>query len=106
MGTFPLLSVIIPNWNGKRFLEECIGSLRDQTFQDFEAILVDNGSTDGSAQFVEERYGGFVQNIRMEKNLGFTGGNNVGICEVKGEYIVLLNHDTWTDSRWLEELVK
>ncbi|OGP79271.1 MAG: hypothetical protein A2V86_08555 [Deltaproteobacteria bacterium RBG_16_49_23] len=106
MGTFPLLSVIIPNWNGKRFLEECIGSLRDQTFQDFEAILVDNGSTDGSAQFVEERYGGFVQIIRMEKNLGFTGGNNVGIRAAKGEYIVLLNNDTWTDSRWLEELVK
>lgn len=106
MVTFPLLSVIIPNWNGKRFLQECIDSLKAQTFQDFETILVDNGSTDGSAQFVEEAYGGFVRIIRIEKNLGFTGGNNAGIRAAKGEYIVLLNNDTWTDPYWLEELVK
>jgi GT2 family glycosyltransferase len=102
----PLLSVIIPNWNGKRFLEECIDSLKAQTFQDFETVLVDNGSTDGSAPFVEEKYGDYVRIIRMEKNLGFTGGNNAGIRAAKGEYIVLLNNDTRTDPRWLEEFVK
>jgi GT2 family glycosyltransferase len=106
MGSSPLLSVIIPNWNGKRFLEECIDSIKAQTFQDFETILVDNGSMDGSVQFVQEKYGGFVRIIRNEKNLGFAGGNNVGIRAAKGEYIVLLNNDTWTDPRWLEELVK
>lgn len=106
MGTSPLLSVIIPNWNGKRFLEECIDSLKAQTLQDFETILVDNGSTDGSARFVEERYGNFVRIIRNEKNLGFTGGNNVGIRAARGEFLVLLNNDTRADLHWLEELVK
>jgi len=102
----PLLSVIIPNWNGKRFLQECLDSLMDQTYSHFEIILVDNGSTDGSVEFVRERYGEFVQIIRNEINLGFAGGNNVGIRAARGEYIVLLNNDTWASPGWLEELVK
>ena len=102
----PLISVVIPNWNGKKFLPECIDSLRRQTFQNFETILVDNGSTDGSAEFAEESYGGFVQIIRNERNLGFTGGNNVGIRSSRGEYIVLLNNDTSVEPTYLEELVK
>jgi len=106
MNAAPLLSVIIPNWNGKKFLVECIDSLREQTFRDFETILVDNGSTDGSAELVKERYGGFLRIIRNSKNLGFTGGNNIGIQAAKGEFIVLLNNDTWTEPTWLEELVK
>jgi len=106
MNSGPLISVIIPNWNGKHFLVECIDSLKDQTFRDFETILVDNGSTDGSAEFAEERYGGFIRVIRNKKNLGFTGGNNVGIEAARGEYIVLLNNDTWTEPTWLAELAK
>ncbi|MGZ3493159.1 MAG: glycosyltransferase family 2 protein [Thermodesulfobacteriota bacterium] len=106
MNSGPLISVIIPNWNGKHFLVECIDSLKDQTFRDFETILVDNGSTDGSAEFAEERYGGFIRVIRNKKNLGFTGGNNVGIEAARGEYIVLLNNDTWAEPTWLQELAK
>ena len=85
---------------------ECIDSLKEQTFRDFETILVDNGSTDGSADFAEEQYGDFIRIIRIEKNLGYTGGNNVGIRAARGEYIVLLNNDTWVEPTWLEELVK
>jgi GT2 family glycosyltransferase len=85
---------------------ECIDSLKEQTFHDFETILVDNGSTDDSAKFAEERYGDFIRIIRNEKNLGYTGGNNVGIRAARGEYIVLLNNDTWAMATWLEELVK
>jgi GT2 family glycosyltransferase len=106
MNSTPLISVIIPNWNGKHFLAECIDSLGEQTFRDFETILVDNGSTDGSAEFSEERYGGIIRIIRNKENLGFTGGNNVGIRAAKGKYIVLLNNDTWAEPTWLEELVK
>ncbi|NWF91907.1 MAG: glycosyltransferase family 2 protein [Syntrophaceae bacterium] len=102
----PQLSVIIPNWNGKRFLQECLDSLKDQTYSHFETILVDNGSTDGSADFVRQRYGGFVRIIQNEINLGFAGGTNVGIRNAKGDYIVLLNNDTWADPLWLQELVK
>ena len=106
MNSVPLVSVVITNWNGRKFLAECIDSLKEQTFRDFETILVDNGSTDGSAELAEERYGGFLRIIRNSKNLGFTGGNNVGIHAAKGEFIVLLNNDTWTEPTWLEELVK
>ncbi len=106
MSAPPLLSVIIPNWNGKKFLSECIDSLKEQTFRDFEVILVDNGSTDGSAEFAEERYDKFIRVIRNQKNLGFTGGNNVGIGAARGKYIVLLNNDTWAEPTWLEELAK
>jgi GT2 family glycosyltransferase len=102
----PLVSVVIPNWNGKKFLPECIDSLIEQTFCDFEVILVDNGSTDGSAEFVEERYGEFIRIIRNKENLGFTGGNNVGIRSARGKYIVLLNNDTVVEPTWLGELVK
>ena len=106
MDAEPLLSVIIPNWNGKKFLAECIDSLKGQTFHDFETILVDNGSTDGSADFAEERYGKFIRILRNKENLGFAGGNNLGIQKARGRYIVLLNNDTWADPHWLEELVK
>ena len=102
----PVLSVIIPNWNGRRFLEECIDSLKGQTFQHFETLLVDNGSTDGSADFAEERYGKFIRVLRNKENLGFAGGNNIGIQAARGEYIVLLNNDTWADPHWLDELFK
>jgi GT2 family glycosyltransferase len=106
MNPQPLLSVIIPNWNGEKFLTDCIDSLKRQTFHDFETILVDNGSTDGSAEFAEERYGDFIRIIRNRENLGFTGGNNVGIQAARGKYIVLLNNDTWATPTWLEELAK
>jgi GT2 family glycosyltransferase len=96
--------VIIPNWNGKHFLTECIDSLKEQTFRDFETILVDNGSTDGSAEFAEKRYGDFIRIIPNKTNIGFTGGNNIGIRAARGKYVVLLNNDTWAEPTWLEEL--
>ena len=106
MNAAPLISVIIPNWNGREHLAECIDSLKGQIFHNFETILVDNGSADGSVEFVRERYGEWARIIRIEKNLGFTGGCNIGIQAAKGEFIVLLNSDTWTEPTWLEELAK
>jgi GT2 family glycosyltransferase len=106
MKSDPFISVIIPNWNGKRHLAECLESLKRQTFDNFETILVDNGSTDGSVEFVRERYGEWIRVIRIEKNLGFTGGNNVGIHCARGKFIVLLNNDTWAEPTWLKELAE
>ncbi len=101
----PEMSVIVMNWNGKRFLETCLTALRRQTFRDFETILVDNGSTDGSAEYVRS---GFpeVNLISLKENLGFIGGNIAGYEQTRGELIVLLNNDTEADPRWLEELHK
>jgi GT2 family glycosyltransferase len=98
-----LISVIIVNWNGKHLLEECLNSLSGQTLKDFETILVDNGSTDGSIEFVIEHYPD-VEIVRLENNMGFCRGNNVGLQHATGDYIALLNNDTRVDKCWLEAL--
>jgi len=100
-----MVSVIIPNWNGKDFIEGCLRSLRTQTFQDLEIIMVDNGSSDGSIELVK---GSFpeVKVISLACNKGFSGAVNEGIRKTKGEFIALLNNDTVADSRWVEQLVK
>jgi len=101
----PLVSVVIVNWNGRNLLEECLDSLLAQRFQDFEVILVDNGSQDGSADLVKERYPG-VRLVSLTENRGFAGGNNAGIRIATGAYVALLNNDTRTDPGWLEALVR
>lgn len=99
------VSVIILNWNGKRFLHDCLSSLKRQTFADFEVILVDNGSRDGSTEFIKRNFGDFVKLIENKANYGFAGGNNIGISNAKGRYIVLLNNDTRADPQFLKQLV-
>lgn len=100
----PRVSVITLNWNGKQFLKECLESLVNQTFRDFEVIIIDNGSTDGSAAFVREAYP-WVRLIELPENIGFAGGNNRAISECKGEFIVTLNNDTKVETGFLAELV-
>jgi len=100
----PSISIVICNWNGRHFLEECLESLKKQSFRDFEVILVDNGSTDGSVKLLEAKYSDFVHLIKLDRNYGFAGGNNRGIEHSKGKYVALLNNDTCIDERWLEEL--
>jgi GT2 family glycosyltransferase len=101
----PRVTVVIPNWNGERFLEICLGSLRAQTFGDFETVLVDNGSSDGSVAFVEENFPE-VRLLRLPENLGFSAAANAGIRSSTTELVVLLNNDTEVDSGWLEALVR
>lgn len=96
----PVITVIVINWNGKHFLETCLSALRRQTFRDFETILVDNGSEDGSAEFVRE-YFPEVHVIALEHNVGFAAGNLVGYQHARGDWVVLLNNDTEADAKWL-----
>jgi GT2 family glycosyltransferase len=100
----PKVCVVILNLNGRHHLADCLGTLAGQTWRDFEVILVDNGSTDGSADWVEE-YFPQVRVIRNETNLGFAGGNNQAIRASKSEYIATLNNDTRVHAGWLAELV-
>lgn len=101
----PLISVIIVNFNGLAHLEECLDSLREQTFRDFEIILVDNASADHSVPFVKDNYAE-VTVIENRENLGYGGGNNAGIKASSGKYLALLNNDTKVDPRWLQRLVE
>jgi GT2 family glycosyltransferase len=101
----PLVSIIIVNWNGLLHLPDCLDSLAAQTFRDFEVVLVDNGSEDGSIAFVQERYP-WVTIVPLPENVGFASGNNRGLEHAAGNYIITLNNDTRAEPDWLEILVK
>lgn len=97
-------SIIILNWNGLAYLPGCLESLKNQTYQDFECIIVDNGSTDGSVEYLRNEHD-WTRLICLEENVGFAAGNNTGFAESCGEYIVTLNNDTVLDRDWLKEMV-
>lgn len=104
----PLVSVIVLNYNGARWLERCLNSLRAQTiFDQVEVILADNVSSDGSerlGQQIVERWprGVFVQH---NANLGYCEGNNRASEAAHGQYLLFLNNDTWLEPRCLEQLL-
>jgi GT2 family glycosyltransferase len=97
------ISVVIVNWNGKTELTHCLDSLASQTFDGFETIVVDNGSTDGSLELLRDRYPR-VTVIETGENLGFAEGVNRGIDASRGAWIATLNNDAVVDRRWLERL--
>jgi GT2 family glycosyltransferase len=101
----PRCSVIVANWNGRSDLERCLPALRAQTFIDFEAIVVDNGSSDGSLELLEAEFPE-VRVIALDENRGFAAANNIGIDAARGRNIALLNNDTRVDPAWLAELVE
>ena len=101
----PRVTVVVPNWNTREFLRSCLQSLRRQTFQDFETVLVDSASTDGSVGFVEENFPE-VRVIALDENQGFSGAVNAGIEASSAELVALLNNDTEQDAGWLDALVR
>jgi GT2 family glycosyltransferase len=100
----PTASIIIPHLDGKHHLADCFQSLRQQTFTDFEVLLVDNGSSDGTQDFVVQNYPE-VKLIQLPENRGFTGACNAGWQASQGDIIILLNNDTEADPNWLAEVV-
>ncbi|MCB9456198.1 MAG: glycosyltransferase family 2 protein [Anaerolineaceae bacterium] len=94
-----VLSIVIPNWNGAKFLPTCLDALARQTYPDIETIIVDNASQDGSQALIKERYPDVVL-LELPENRGFTGACNVGIQMARGEYVALLNNDTEVDPGW------
>ncbi len=89
----PQFTFIIANWNGEHLLADCLASFRNQTVRDFEIIVVDNGSTDGSVEFVRENYRE-AKLIALPENQGFCKANNEGIRQSSGEWVILVNNDT------------
>lgn len=102
-----LVSIIILNYNGKLFLEECFSSLYKIDFpkEKYEIIMVDNGSSDLSVKFTKGNFPD-IRIIESKVNLGFAGGCNLGVKESRGKYVVFLNNDTKVEKKWLEVLVK
>jgi GT2 family glycosyltransferase len=99
-------SIVIPNYNGQKYLRDCIDSLYCIDFprENYEIIVVDNASSDSSCELILSMYPD-VMLIKAERNLGFASGCNLGIKNSSGECIVLLNNDTVVDTNWLKELV-
>ncbi|NJE25872.1 glycosyltransferase family 2 protein [Thermococcus sp. MV5] len=96
-------SVIIVTYNHKGYMKECLNSVLANN--PLEVIIVDNGSTDGTSEFIEKEFPQ-VKLIKSPRNLGYGGGNNLGVKHAKGEYVVILNPDTKVKENWLEELLK
>lgn len=105
----PKIAIIIVNWNGKHLLEECLSSAENQDYNNFRIILVDNGSSDKSVEFVKKKFPK-VEIIELNKNTGFAKGNNVGIHkafeDLEIKYIAVLNNDAMVEKKWLIEMIK
>lgn len=97
------VTVIIPNYNGLKFMEPCFETLKEQTLRLFDILVVDNGSTDGSVQWLKEHQ---IPTVFLETNTGFSGAVNVGIRAASTPYVLLLNNDTQSDCRFVEEMVR
>ena len=98
------VTIVIPNYNGKHFMEPCLASLEKQTFHDFKILVVDNASTDGSLEYMKENYPA-IEVIALDKNYGFSKAVNVGIRHSRTPYVILLNNDTTVDPHYVEEMV-
>ena len=96
------VSVIVLNWNGIDLTKKCIASLKKQAFRDFEIIVVDNGSKEDDSVDQLKKVKG-IKLVLNKKNLGFAGGNNVGVRASKSEYVALINNDAVVDKNWLGE---
>ncbi|MEM6966660.1 MAG: glycosyltransferase family 2 protein [Bacteroidota bacterium] len=101
----PLVSIITVNYNQIQVTTELLESLRDISFQDFEIILVDNGSTKNPTAFIRENYPE-VHLIVSQENLGFSGGNNLGIQASRGEYLFFINNDAAVTEGCIETLLQ
>ena len=99
------VTIVIPNYNGKHFMEPCLSSLSEQTYKNFHILVVDNASSDGSIEYMEENYPD-IELIKLQKNFGFSKAVNIGIQHSRTPYVILLNNDTTVDTRYVEEMVK
>ncbi len=104
-GERPLVSVIVVTWNGLAYLPECLASLAAQSYPTLEIVVVDNGSTDGSVEYLRGQPAGRLRLVESPVNMGFAGGNNLGIRAAKGAYVALINNDAAADALWVEALV-
>ncbi|MCK4755289.1 MAG: glycosyltransferase family 2 protein, partial [Calditrichia bacterium] len=100
----PLVSILVLNYNGKKFLKECFDSILKSTYPNFEIALVDNNSSDDSVAYTQADYP-MVKIVQTHRNAGYSRAYNIAFREVQGKYYILLNNDVVVAENWLEPLV-
>src|SRR6185503_2382162 len=104
----PLISVVVVNWKRRDLLHACLKSLQSQSGVEFETIVIDNGSDDGSPEMVANEFvagsSASIRLIRNQQNRGFCAANNQGITAARGQFIALLNNDAEEEPDWLRAL--
>jgi hypothetical protein len=101
----PDVSIVIVTWNGRQYLDDCLGGVSRQEGVNCETIVVDNASTDGTAEYVRTRFP-WVWLVELPENRGFAGGNNAGVRAATGRFVALLNNDAVPEAGWLEALLR
>lgn len=105
MKTYPLVSIIILNYNGKRWLTQCLPTIKKIKYKPLEVIIVNNGSTDDSGDLVRKKYPEF-RLLEIMPNRGFAGANNIGVKKANGKYVLIINNDTQVPPSFLDPMVK
>jgi hypothetical protein len=100
----PLVSIVVLNWNGDGYLQECLSSVCKTEYAGIEIIVVDNGSTDDSLAWLRRQEK--IALIENSRNEGFARGNNTGFAHARGRYVVALNNDMVVEPSWLNEPVR
>ena len=101
----PFFSILILFWQSEPYLQRCLQSLQEQTFRDFEVILLDNGASQPPDPALLVGFQDLaLKQIHSDTNLGFAGGNNLAARSASGEYLVLLNSDAFPEPNWLATL--
>ena len=99
-----LISIIIVNFNGRKHLETCLKHLSNINYKNYEILIIDNHSTDGTLEFLQKNHPS-IKVIKLEKNLGFAEPCNIGVKNSNGKYILFLNNDTQVTPNFLGELI-
>ena len=99
----PLISIIIVNWNGMKWLKKCLSSLSAQTYRPIEIIVVDNKSSDNSLEYIKKHFRK-VRVIESHTNGGFAVANNIGVQKCTGKYILFLNTDIWVERTFIHQM--
>jgi GT2 family glycosyltransferase len=102
---YPIVSIVVVNWNGLKFLDKCIAAIKLQTYHDMQLIIVDNASTDGSVDDIEKKWPE-VKLIKLDSNTGFALANNIGASQAVGEWLAFVNNDAFLVEDWLEQMLK
>ena len=102
----PKVSIIIVTWNSESLILRCLDNLVQKTFQGFEVVVVDNGSSDGTIEYLQERQPGLALQLKsLDRNRGFAAANNIGARMARGRLLALLNSDAFPAPDWLEKLL-